>query len=162
MLKQSQKNEFEQAFYELSNLCKECKFKEEIDCIEMTHDCENYNKKFKRLYFDSLYPMHPCKVCLVRATCDDSVTCEEYNHHENMRDFAKLELQGHPNLISKEDLRQTTFNGERIEDIKNDPSYEEILDTEKQRFEFFSKCKSIKNEKDPWIITPAILSAKSR
>lgn len=154
MLKPPQKNKFEEAISELTRLCDKCEHKEEEIGCPHNRGCDKFNAKFNEFNYGSLYPMHPCKECIVRPICVQQEQCDKYIHHENMKAVAESELRGHPNLISDEDLKQTIFNGESIKDLKNDPDYPEILKTEKQRLEYFYKYKFIKNVNGRWIIDP--------
>ena len=177
MLNKFKNNKFEQAISELTNLCKECNSTNNIDC-PYNRECEIYDQKFNELYYDMACPLDPCKDCIFLAMCRETAHCEEFNHHYNMRDVAKSELLGHqiyiskkkirilegyPKLITKEDLKQKRIDGEKVDiestkeyikKIKLDSRYEEILEIEKQRLEYFHGYKFVKDENDRWIVNP--------
>lgn len=177
MLNKFKNNKFEQAISELTNLCKECNNSNNIDC-PCNRECEIYDLKFNDLYYDMAYPLDPCKDCIFLSMCRETSQCEEFNHHYNMRDVAKSDLlghqicfsknkirllHGHSESITKEDFKQKRINGENVDieltkeyikKIKNDSRYEEILEIEKQRLEYFHGYKFVKDENDRWIINP--------
>ncbi len=170
MAKKSQ-NKFKKAHQYLEKYCKKCDSSFTGACLKNERPCE-FNPEKNTIYYENLYPFHPCKNCLVRSTCDDRKRCSDFNHYNNMESVAECELmekliyftknrikllESHPGLIKKEnfladdihgDMIDVDFTKKYISEIKNDPDYEDILETERQYLEFYFSYNFVRDKKN--------------
>ncbi len=125
------KNKFQIVEDRMEAYCAECGFRESDQCSIEEKSCSKFESKYDELYFELLYPHHPCRFCIVRPTCDVNGRCEEYKRHNNMRNIANSELRG-------EDI-DVELSERCIDELKGNPIYADILETERQYIEYGSK-----------------------
>lgn len=108
--------------------CAKCKLKESDQCLIMEKSCSKFESKYRELFFELLYPQHPCRFCIVRPICNVNGRCEEYRHHIDMRELAHCKLTG-------EEI-DAGLSERCITDLKGDPLYDDIWETERQYVEY--------------------------
>ena len=106
--------------------CAECESRESDKCSIKEKSCSKFEAEYKNLYFELLYPQHPCRFCIVRPTCNVNGRCEEYRRHQNMRNIANSDLTG--------EKVDTDFTERYIAELKANPVFGAILETERQYF----------------------------
>ena len=111
--------------------CAECKSRESDQCLIGEKSCGKFESKYRELYFELLYPKHPCRFCIVRPTCNEKSRCEEFRRHQNMKNIAHSELKG-------EEI-DVELSEQCIDELKGDPLYVEILEMQSQYIEYRSK-----------------------
>ena len=161
-------NKFQWVEDQLKELCKECEFYDSGfgKCLKGKEGCVEVKAKYNQLYYDLLHPHNPCGVCIVRPTCGWDRFCEAHRHYGNMERVARCELTGEvifftknkkyllvesPDEIDDQNIAQAqdfdgnkidlTFTERYIREIKSDPLYEEILETERELIDYNSKRK---------------------
>ncbi len=111
--------------------CAKCKSRETDQCLMEEKSCGKFESKYNELYFEVLYPEHPCQFCIVRPACNERSRCEEFRRHQNMRNIAHSELKG-------EEI-DVELSKRRIGELKRNSLYADILETEMQYVEYQSK-----------------------
>ncbi len=125
------KNKFQIVADRMETYCAECEFRKSGQCLIEERSCDRFEAKYRELYFELLYPKHPCRFCIVRPSCDVSSRCEDYRRHQNMRKIAKSELKG-------EDI-DVELPDRCIGELRGDPLYADILETERQYVDYRNK-----------------------
>jgi hypothetical protein len=130
-MKNKSQNKYQIVEDRMEAYCAECKSRETDQCLIEEKACTEFESKYNELYFELLYPEHPCRFCIVRPTCDERSRCEEFRRQQNMRNIANSEAKG-------EEI-DVELSKRCIGDLKGNPLYTDILDTEKQYIEYQSK-----------------------
>ena len=125
------KNKYQTVEDLMNAYCAKCKSRESDQCLIKEKACGKFESKYKDLYFELLYPQHPCRFCIVRPTCDERSRCEEFRRHQNMRNISNSELKG--------DEIDVELSERCIDELKRNPLYTDILETERQYIEYRSK-----------------------
>jgi len=163
-------NKFQLVEDQLREHCKNCVFYDPGigKCLKGKERCAEMEVKYNQLYYDLLHPHNPCGVCIVRPICKSNRFCEAHRHYDNMERVARCELTGEvifftknkkyllvesPDEIDDQEIAQAQdFDGNKIDlafteryirEIKRDPLYEEILETERELIEYHSKRKKL-------------------
>jgi hypothetical protein len=128
-MKSKTKNKFQAAHYELVEFCNKCHSIEKVTCDQINVECDKLNLKLKKLYYEKLYPFHPCGKCLVRPVgCGNS--CDEYWFYYHSRDIADCELKDNVAFFTSD--RSPFIRGHRLaitrEYINSDPRLKKIID----------------------------------
>jgi hypothetical protein len=132
-MKNKSQNKYQTVEDLMEAYCAQCKSKKSDQCLIEEKACGKFESKYKDLYFELLYPEHPCRFCIVRPTCDERNRCEDYKRHQNMRNIANSEV--------KSEEVGVELSKRCIGELKWNPLYAYILETERQYFEYRSKRK---------------------
>ncbi len=124
-------NKFQIIADRMEAYCGECEFRVSEQCLIEEKSCGKFELKYRELCFELLYPKHPCRFCIVRPTCDGNSRCEDYKRHQNMRNIANSEVKG-------ENI-DVELSERCIGELKGDPLYADILETERQYVEYRNK-----------------------
>jgi hypothetical protein len=159
-VKSKPKNKFQAAHYELIEFCQKCQSSEKAICDPVNVECDKFNQRLKKLYYEELYPFHPCGKCLVRASCQGGNNCDEYWFYYHSRNIANCELidnvtyftsdrspfiSGHRLAITREYINSDPrlkkivdfdVTEKYISEIKNSTIYNDLLDTVRQYLEY--------------------------
>lgn len=111
--------------------CAECEFRESDQCLIEEKACSKFESKYRELYFELLYPKHPCRFCIVRPTCNEKSRCENFGRHQNMKNIANYELTGEEIDV---ELSERCIDG-----LKRNPLYTDILEMQSQYIKYRSK-----------------------
>ena len=117
--------------------CAQCRFKESDQCAIKEKACSKFESKYRELSFEVLHPDHPCRTCIVRPTCDVNGRCEDYNCYKNMRKLADSEVNG--------EETDAGLSERYIDELKGDPLYAGILETERQHAEYRAEKEKFNN-----------------
>jgi hypothetical protein len=124
------KNKFQAAHYELVEFCNECQSSEKDKCDQINVECDKLNSKLKELYYEKLYPFHPCGRCLVRVPCQGSGDCKDYWFYYHSRHTAECELTDNVAYYTSD--KKPFISGHRLaiteEYINSDPRLKKIID----------------------------------
>ena len=164
------KNKFQLVEDQFREYCKNCEFYDPGigKCLKDKEGCVEVRAKYNQLYYSLLHPHNPCGVCIVRPTCEWDRLCEGYKHYCNMQRVARCELTGEvsfftktkkylliesPDEVDDQKIAQAEdFDGNKIDmafteryirEIKSDPLYEDILETEREFIGYNSKRKYV-------------------
>jgi hypothetical protein len=153
-------NIFIAAHNELVGFCIKCQSSEKPTCDQVSATCDELNMKMKELYYEKLYPFHPCGKCLVRVPCQGRGDCKDYWFYYHSRDIADCELtnnvayftsdrspfiRGHRLAITREYINSDTrlkkivdfdVTAKYIAEMKNSSYYHDLLDTVRQYREY--------------------------
>ena len=127
--------------------------------------------KMKKLYYEKLYPFHPCGKCLVRSSCQGKVECEDYWFYYHSRHIANCELidnvafftsdknpfiSGHRLAITREYINSDPrlkkivdfdVTEKYITEMRNSTYYYKLLDTVKQYIEYCAYAEDNRGKK---------------
>jgi hypothetical protein len=124
------RNKFRAAHYELVGFCNKCQSDEKVTCDQINATCDKLNWRIKELYYEKLYPFHPCGMCLVRGSCQGKFSCDEYWFYYHSRDIANCELTDNVSFFTSD--RSPFISGHRLaitrEYINSDPRLKKIID----------------------------------
>jgi hypothetical protein len=135
-MKKKSKNKFQIVEDRMEAFCAGCMSRESDRCLIQVKSCSKFESKYKELYFELLYPTHPCRFCIVRPICDERSRCEDYRRHQNLRNIANSEVKG-------EEI-DVELSERCIGELKQDPLYSDILETERQYVEYLHKKRGFK------------------
>ena len=162
------RNNFQMVHYELVEFCNKCQSSEKFTCDQINVECDKLSSKLKELYYEKLYPFHPCGRCLVRVPCQGSGDCKDYWFYYHSRDIADCELtdnvayftsdrspfiRGHRLAITEDYINSDPrlkkivdfdVTAKYITEMKNSAYYEELLETVRQYLEY---CAYVENNR---------------
>ncbi len=78
-MKNKSQNKYQIVEDRMEAYCAECKSRESDQCLIGEKSCGKFESKYRELYFELLYPKHPCRFCIVRPTCNEKIRCEEFD-----------------------------------------------------------------------------------
>lgn len=164
-------NKFRDAHNELMDFCMKCEKDEKAKCDQDITECDDLKLKLNRLYFEKLYPFHPCRKCLVRATCLKEKECGDYLIYVHSRLVADCKFNfkivffssdKYPILMAPrleitrdywnqnpgwEELIDFDFTKKYITEIKNSIHYSKLLNIAKEYREYCAFANYMGREK---------------
>jgi len=122
-------NKYKAAHDELMEFCEKCQSDEKATCDQLGVGCGNLDRRLKKLYYEKLYPFHPCAKCLVRPVgCGNQ--CDDYWFYYHSRSIANCELIDNVTFFTSD--RSPFISGHRLaitkEYINSDPRIKKIVD----------------------------------
>ena len=129
-MKSKIKNKFQAAHYELVEFCNECKSSGKHTCDQIALECEKLGSKLKELYYEKLYPFHPCRKCLDCSSFQYPTKCDDYWFYNHSRYIASCELTD--NVVYFTSDKSPFISGHKLaitrEYINSDPRLKKIVD----------------------------------
>jgi hypothetical protein len=123
-------NKFQDAHSELMDFCMRCEKDKKAECGQDPTECDDLRRELRRLYFENLYPFHPCRECLVRPSCQGNGDCDDYWFYYHSRNIADCELTDNVAYFTSD--RSPFIRGHRLsiteEYINSDPRLKKIID----------------------------------
>lgn len=162
-MENSTQNKFEMVHSKLIVYCEKCNLDKKKSCGLYNLNCTDFSRKFKNLYFNILYPFHPCKECPELGSCDTKEYCQDRYVYNHMRLVAECEIKndavyfskhkipvvaGPVDIITKEYLISVDYfrnnidfevTDEYTKRLKKEPFYADLLSTVRKYIEYCNK-----------------------